>query len=189
MQKNPNFHNTYSKFRMVNDKVYYAMSDITKLRKQDIELLKQKAMHNNPKKIRLCTHREVNDSVHEMFIIFGKGTYVRPHKHPGKSVSYHIIDGFIDVVFFNEAGGLVDFMQMGGYRSNHIFYSRLSKPHYYMPIIKSRFAVFHEIINGPFKNDTVFPGWAPAEDNKSKVQKFMEGLEKRISGFLSKKPV
>lgn len=181
MPKNFNFGNSGARFREANKEVYYAEDKLIKLGKNDIELLKEKARNNDPKKIRLCTHRDINDKLHEMFIMFGKGTYVMPHKHPGKSVSYHIIEGSAGIVLFNESGKIVEVIKMGDYLSGRVFYFRIDYPCYYMPIPKSDVLVFHEITNGPFNNDTVFAPWAPAENDKTAVREFMRNLELAIS--------
>lgn len=190
MPKNFNFGNSDTRFREVNKEVYYAEDKLIKLGKSDIELLKEKlrekAMANEPKKIRLCTHRDIHNKLHEMFIMFGKGTYVRPHKHPGKSVSYHIVEGSADIVLFDESGKIVEVIKMGDYLSGSVFYFRIDDPYYYMPIPKSNVMVFHEITNGPFNNDTVFAPWAPAENDKTAVQEFMKKLNLSIKDFLGR---
>ena len=190
MPKKLNFGNSGASsgasFREVNKEVYYATGKIIKLGKSDIELFREKAGNNAPKKIRLCTHRDMHNKLHEMFIMFGKGAYVRPHKHPGKSISYHIVEGAADIVLYNESGKIADVIKMGGYLSGSIFYFRIDEPFYYMPIPRSDMLVFHEITNGPFDNDTVFAPWAPAENDKSAVQEFMRYLKITIKSFLAK---
>ena len=57
----------------------------------------------NPRqRARYCTHSLVDDEVHEMVIYHKEGTYIRPHKHIGKTESFHLIDGEADVVFFDD---------------------------------------------------------------------------------------
>ena len=185
--KNFNFGNSGARFREVSKEVYYASGKIIKLGKSDIELFREKAGNNEPKKIRLCTHRDVNDKLHEMFIMFGKGAYVKPHKHPGKSISYHIVEGSADVVLFNESGRIAEVIKMGDYLSGRVFYFRIDDPFYYMPVPKSNILVFHEITNGPFNNDTVFAPWAPAENDKAAVQEFMEKLRMSTRDFFGRK--
>lgn len=173
-------------FREVNKEVCYATNKVVKISKKHIQLFKKKASYNKPQKIRLCAHKDINDRLHEMFIIFGKETYIRPHKHPNKSVSYHIVEGSADVVLFNEAGNLVDVVQMGNYSSRRIFYFRIEDPYYYAPIPRSSFLVFHEITNGPFsKSHTVFAPWAPEEIDNAAVKVFKKHLSKDIKNFLA----
>jgi len=173
-------------FREFNKEVYYATDRIIKLNKEDIQLFKEKASNNQRKTSRLCTHKNVNDNLHEMFIVFTKGAYVRPHKHPNKSISYHIVEGSADIVVFDEEGNIVDVVQMSDYSSGKKFYHRIFDPYYYTPILRSDFLVFHEITNGPFKeSDTVFAPWAPDENDSNAIKEFMEKLDKDIDRFLS----
>ena len=73
-----------------------------------------KALGNTRERVRLCTHQSVEDAVHEMLIVHIKGTYIRPHKHPNKSESFHIIEGNLDVVVFDDAGDLLEVIDQWG---------------------------------------------------------------------------
>ena len=39
-----------------------------------------------------------------MFVCLHKDTYVAPHFHKNKTESYHIIEGKVDIYFFNKKG-------------------------------------------------------------------------------------
>ena len=80
----------YSKF---NDEVLFAIDPVVKLNKEDITCLKQMADASGRKRSRLCAHKDISTSLHEMMIIHKSDTYVRPHKHVGKSESFHLVDG------------------------------------------------------------------------------------------------
>ena len=47
---------------------------------------------------------DVEHPVQEMVIAFYKDSYVRPHRHIGTSESFHVAEGEIDVIFFDEVG-------------------------------------------------------------------------------------
>ena len=53
---------------------------------QDISFLKSNA-NKIGKRIRICTHSDDKDKLHEMFIALSRSTYIRPHKHYNKSES------------------------------------------------------------------------------------------------------
>src|SRR5689334_11822816 len=95
--------NTHIHLRKEGNGIFFAKEPVVRLSKDDIQFLKEEAVLNR-KSSRLCMHRNMTDDVHEMFILHLKENYVRPHKHPGKSVSYHIIEGIADMVLFNEQG-------------------------------------------------------------------------------------
>ena len=60
-----------------------------------------KAKQNQRKRIRVCTHKDVNENIHEMLIVHNKDTYVRPHKHKISGESIHILEGKCNLLLFN----------------------------------------------------------------------------------------
>lgn len=173
--------------RQFNNEVFFTEEEITKLAKQDIDFLKGKALFNSRKRIRLCAHQRIDDEVHEMLIIHAKDVYVRPHKHLNKSESFHLIEGLLDVVIFDEVGNIKDVIKMGNYSSGEKFFYRLSRPYYHSIIIKSDFIVFHEATKGPFnKADTIFAPWSPEENDEAKKDKFIENLKHSVENFAGK---
>jgi cupin fold WbuC family metalloprotein len=161
--------------------VMYAINNIERINKKNIEEFKQLSSKNQRKRIRLCAHHNKNELIHEMLIVHERGVYVRPHKHPEKSESTHIIEGVVDVVIFDDYGHIEDVIRMGDYASGNIFYYRMATPLYHTLIIRSDILVFHETTNGPFnKLDTVFPSWAPLGDNEQYVVDYMNKLTQEI---------
>ncbi len=153
------------KFKVINKEVLYALDAFTNVDGGDIELLKDKASKNPRKRIRFCAHKDTNDTLHEMLIIHSKGAYVRPHKHLNKSESFHIIEGKLKVVVFDEEGGVVESINMGEYSTGDVFYYRLSENCFHTVVPISDIVVFHETTNGPFeREDIIFAPWAPKED-------------------------
>ena len=151
-------------FRELNEEVLVSKTPISAVTRADIEALKARALQNARRRIRLCAHQSVEDKVHEMLIVHTKNTYVRPHRHLGKSESFHIIEGELDVVMFREDGSVETVIEMGEINTNKRFYFRLSDSLYHTVVIRSDIAVFHETTNGPFhKIDTVFAPWSSQE--------------------------
>lgn len=167
--------------KQYNKEVFFSKEDIVKIEQQDIEFLKARANCNQRKRARLCTHKNTEDNLHEMFIAHTKDTYVRPHKHLNKSESFYLIEGLAEVIIFGEEGNIVDIIKMGDYSSGNVFYYRISEPYFHTLFIKSDFLVFHETTKGPFKkSDTIFAPWAPDENDRIAVKKFMKKLAKCI---------
>lgn len=164
--------------KQLNEEVLFADDRIVKVGRRDIEFLKERARCNQRKRIRLCAHKDIDNRLHEMLIVHTKDTYVRPHKHLNKSESFHIIEGLVDVVVFDEVGDIIEVVQMGDYSSERKFYYRVSDSYYHSLFITSDFLVFHETTNGPFRrSDTVFAPWAPEEGDSVAVKGFMEQLQ------------
>ncbi|HLF18651.1 MAG TPA: WbuC family cupin fold metalloprotein [Candidatus Omnitrophota bacterium] len=170
------------KFKKFNDEVLYTDEEITRVSAADIDFLKKEALRNPRQRIRLCSHRDVEDTLHEMLIIHTKDTYVRPHKHLGKSESFHVMEGQVDVVMFGEEGVIQEIIPMGDYASDLNFYYRLNRPLYHTLLIYSDFLVFHETTKGPFRREeTLFAPWAPDEKEAEKVTSYMRQLTQYVS--------
>ena len=171
--------------KQINEEVFIAEDPIVTVGYQDIEFLKEKSKYNRRKRIRLCAHRDVEDKVHEMFIVHTKETYVRPHKHLNKSESFHINEGSVDVVVFDDDGNIMEVIQMGDYSSGRKFYYRISAPYYHTLYITSEFLVFHETTKGPFRrDDTIFAPWSPEEGDIAAVEKFMKQLAQAVESSI-----
>ena len=72
------------KYQAINDEVLYTTENITKINSADIDQLKVLSRSNPRKRIRICTHPNIEDNMHEMIIVHASGAYVIPHKHIGK---------------------------------------------------------------------------------------------------------
>lgn len=173
--------------RPFNPEVFYTDEPVTKVNRDDIAYLKQLADQNARRRSRLCAHPDASDRLHEMLIVHPRDAYVRPHKHVGKSESFHLIEGLVDVVIFDDAGKVAELIRMGDYASGRQFYYRLAVPAYHTLLIRSEILVFHETTNGPFQpSDTVFAPWAPEEHDLRRRAEFIQALERAVAAFVSR---
>lgn len=151
-------------YRYVSEEVLYPADQVVSVSAADIEDLKQKQKNTTRKRIRLCAHQQMEDSLHEMLIVHTKDTYVRPHKHIAKSESYHAIEGCFDLVTFDEKGDVTAVFEVGPYLSGRNFFCRLPAAVYHGLLIHSDIVVFHETTSGPFlRSQTEVAPWSPAE--------------------------
>lgn len=162
----------------LNKEVLYSKDMITKINLNDIEDLKTKALSNERKRARLCTHLSPDNALHEMLIVLAKGCYIRPHKHIDKIESFHMIEGELKILFFDDTGNITNIINMGNYADEKYFYYRLSEPRFHSVIPVSELVVFHEITNGPFNSeDTVFASWSPVTAESSYFDKLISSWE------------
>ena len=174
------------KFVKVNEEVLYSADRIVRVGQEDIEFLKAAALKNKRERIRLCGHRSTGDAVHEMLIVHTRSTYVRPHKHLGKSESFHVIEGSANIVVFDDSGTVAEIVPMGPHGTRRNFFYRLSEPAFHTLLITSDFFVFHETTNGPFKREeTVFAPWSPEDTDEKGAKIFLDGLAKVVQEHLS----
>jgi cupin fold WbuC family metalloprotein len=165
--------------------VLYSADSIVTVDAKFLEQLKQDALNNPRKRIRLCAHRSIDDRVHEMIIVHTKDTYVRPHRHIGKAESFHVIDGLVDVAVFDDSGEIAEVIPMGTFGSGRAFFYRIADPLYHTLLIRSDVLVFHEATTGPFRREeTSFAPWAPEDSDPAAVAAFMQSVNARAAKLL-----
>ena len=170
--------------RRINDEVLVACDPIVRVTCQDIDVIKQLASKTPRRRSRLCAHRSSDDLLHEMLILLDRATYVRPHKHQNKSESFHVMEGTLDVVIFNDGGTIIDVIPMGDYASGRVFFYRLADPYFHTVMPRSEIAIIHETTNGPFhRADTEFADFAPLESDADAARVYVEKLRKDVSHF------
>ena len=169
------------RLKKFSEEVLYTEDDLGGVDSKGIDFLKEQALGTTRERMRICAHKDVADTLHEMIIVHHKGAFVRPHKHLGKIESCHIIEGEVDFVIYDDNGAVTDVVRMGDYASGKTFYHRMSEPRFHTLLIHSEVLVFHEITNGPFEQSaTAFPAWAPEESDHEGVRRFMEGLARSV---------
>ncbi|WP_050479699.1 WbuC family cupin fold metalloprotein [Herbaspirillum rhizosphaerae] len=175
------------KYRFQNAEVIYSDLEIVTASRADIDHLEELSSRNPRNRIRLCAHNSPENTLHEMLIIHERSAYVRPHKHPGKSESMHVISGRVDLVVFDDAGEVTQVIEMGDYASGLAFYDRVEMPIFHTLIIRSDVLVFHETTNGPFQpGTTVFPDWAPDGSDVAAAERYIRDLDQRIHSLSGK---
>jgi len=173
--------------RVVNNEVLFSDERIVAVNADDMASLTSQALANDRRRMRLCTHENTEDPLHEMLIVHTRETYVRPHKHLRRKKSYHVIEGKADVIFFDDEGGVVDVIALGDYRSQLPFYCRISHPCYHSLLIRTPVFVFHETITGPFhREENLLAPWSPLDSDARGVEEFLEQLTKTANTYMRK---
>jgi cupin fold WbuC family metalloprotein len=167
--------------KKISDEVYYSEALLSPIGAEEIEFLRAQARVNPRRRCRLCLHKSPEDLLHEMVIAIARNSYVRPHKHPRKEESLHIIDGEASLLFFNEDGSIAKVVKLGPSHSQDTFLFRIAEPIFHTIVIHSETLVFHETTTGPFVREmTVFAPWAP-EDETPAVDEYQKQLEEWIA--------
>lgn len=171
--------------RKVNDEVFIAEDAIVRLGDEELAFLKHQARISPRKRARICAHKTNDDALHEMVIVISADSYIHPHRHVGKSESFHIIEGEVDVAVFDDTGRLAEVIRLGAPASGRAFYYRLSESAFHTLLIRSDYLVVHEVTNGPFDRDrTVLATFAPTEDRKAEAQAYMQRVSAQVAQYL-----
>ncbi|WP_022720215.1 WbuC family cupin fold metalloprotein [Rhodopseudomonas sp. B29] len=126
--------------------------------------LKEAAMRSPLGRSRVCVHADDAAQVQEMIIALRDDVLFRPHRHLGKTESFHMIEGVIDIVIFDDAGAPVRTVALAEPSRGGSFYYRLNEPMYHTVVPRTPMVVFHETTSGPFvRTDTDYAQWAPEE--------------------------
>jgi cupin fold WbuC family metalloprotein len=150
--------------------VFYNTYDVAEVTPEWYDKLKRHALDAKKKRARLCLHHSADDVLHEMIIVFHRDAVIRPHRHSGKTESYHMIFGELDIVLFDDDGQPTRIINMGDFASGKTLVYRLSRPIWHSVIIRSEYAAIHEVTNGPFRvEESEFAPWSPEEDKELRV--------------------
>lgn len=162
--------------------VYYpAKPGLVEVGDDIINFLKHEAAKTVRQCCRLCLHADVSDPVHEMIIVLGESMYVRPHKHLGKSESFHIIEGEVLLVFFTEDGTIEETVTLSSEKGIGGMCCRIAEGRFHTVLPLSEWVVFHEVTKGPFvRNDCEFAPWSPESSSSSEVKKYLFQLKERL---------
>ena len=173
------------KIKKQSDEVFYAEGAIIAFAAADLEFLKQQTERNPRKRARLCTHRDVNDALHEMIIVNARDTYVRPHKNTSKPKSFQMLEGMMDVVVFDDAGNVVSATRLGPYGSGRASYFRLHETRFHTLRTLTALGIFQETTRGPFVlGDTVFAAWAPEDEDRAACENFLRRMDADVAKLL-----
>ena len=136
------------------------------------------------RRARINAHPDGEDALHEMIIAIDPSSYIRPHKHPGKSEAFHIIEGEVDIVVFTDDGEIDRIVPLGPPGSGRAFYYRMSMAFFHTLIIRSDILIVHEITNGPFRpSATVFADFAPDDREAEKAAAYQAELLRRVAAL------
>ena len=164
-----------SKIKAIGGGVFVDQDPFPSIGRAEIELL-DRGLADNPRgRTRLCTHKQIDDRMHEMFISFVGGNYVRPAKHVGKDESLHLIEGSGDYFFFDEHGEVTDVVPLGDYRSDRQFYCRIPAMRDHAIFIRSESAGFPRGDAGAFRpgQHHIFPRGRPEEDDAPAIERWV----------------
>ena len=139
-----------AKYKIQSLEVCKTRGGILDVSSHDLDMLKQRAKASKLHRSRICCHASNDDPVHEMIIAMTKDVKIPTHRHIDKEESFHVIEGRLRVVLFDEMGRITRNVDLCEYRLGGSFYYRLPKNVFHTVLVKSEIALVHEVTNGPF---------------------------------------
>ena len=163
--------------RMLSPEAYQAEANFVNLGEEEFNFLKKAISKSSRNRSRICAHRSSDEELHEMFVIYGNETYVRPNKHFGKDESVFVVEGRCDVIFFDDDGSISRKIELGEESSGLPYYCRIPREIFHTVVIHSEKLVLFEATSGPFDpSDTYYADWSPQEGDESAITIFRNEL-------------
>jgi cupin fold WbuC family metalloprotein len=163
-----------SRLHQTGDGVFAAPGPIVTLSSRATGQLTAALAQSTKGRTRICAHPGPEDPVHEMIIVLARGSYIQPHRHRDKSESFHIIEGELDIIVFDENGNATQTIPMGPYGGNRAFFYRMNASLFHTVIVRTPHVIFHETTTGPFRaGDADFAPWAPKPEDAAAVATFL----------------
>jgi len=150
---------------------YFCLKSLVRVDANLVSDLKRAAIQMDDSNIRICLHDSPDAEFHQMINLDHQGRYYRPHKHPTKVESYHIIEGTTAFFVFDEQGNVRDANLLDPHDS---FLYRVDRDTYHAVVPLTDLLIYHESKMGPFDRDTanIFPEWAPDGSNPDEAQEY-----------------
>jgi cupin fold WbuC family metalloprotein len=157
--------------------VLFSQDDIAVVDAATLQSLRVLAAAAPLRRSRLCLHRTSDDLIQEMVIAFAKDSYVRVHRHRHKSESFHVLEGVLQVVFFNDEGVETRRIRLGDSASGFPSLYRLSCDAWHTVLVETESVIIHETTNGPFvPGEAEFASWSPDGSQPAEVSAFLNRL-------------
>jgi len=119
--------------------------------------------------VRVCLHSEPESKHHDMVVLENKNKYYPPHKHEEKGECFHVIDGKLGILAFDDYGTIIDANLL---EKGDIYRIEIGMYHAIIPV--SDIVIYHESKPGPFLGgeDSIIPFWAAAEEDTKAVENY-----------------
>jgi len=161
---------------------FFPGQDIIEIHPKQLAALKQGAAAAPLRRARLCLHKSHADAVQEMVIAFCRDTYNRPHRHWGKSESFHVIEGRVAIVFFDDEGRQSRHVCLGTRSDGLPFLYRLASDLWHAVIPLTEYVIIHETTTGPFvPGQTEFAPWSPDGADADSARQYVARLERFLA--------
>ena len=173
-------------FRKESDEVYYTRNPLCALRQDVIDFLKRRALENERKRCRLCTHANVEDPFQEMLVVHHRDSCFMPHRYRGRTQSFKVLEGAADVVLFGESGEITHVFSAGG--DGGALYFRIPAV-YYAFLVQTEWFIFIEAAAEAFDRSRVdWAKWAASERDVPAAREYRRRLSERAQRFSSGQP-
>ena len=158
---------------------YFSLRKPVAINGKTIEGLKKIASQEKMD-IRICLHQGSKSVFHDMILVQHCSNFHPPHKHPTKPECYHLIEGELGAIHFDDAGNITKKCKLG---TNGNFIYRIEANEYHVVFPLSEVVVYHESKPGPFtrEEDFIEPEWVPDLNDEQAVRNYDQMIHEVFS--------
>jgi cupin fold WbuC family metalloprotein len=124
--------------------------ELLTLDRSQLNSLLLQAREHPMRRSRILLHKDHDAAVQEMCIVLFNGSILPPHRQRNKQKSYWVIEGSMDLGFYDFNGGKVRSVRLSGGFGDHPSVIRFDAGVWHTPIAESEWVAFLEIIQGPY---------------------------------------
>lgn len=120
--------------------------------------------------VRICLHSSPEATHHDMVVLENKNNYYPPHKHEEKGECFHVMDGKLGLLAFDDYGKIIDANVL---EKGDIYRIEIGMYHAVIPV--TNIVIYHESKPGPFlgSGDSIVPSWAAAQEDTKAVETYL----------------
>lgn len=167
---------------MKTTETFEAKDSVVRFGADEVSFLRHAIDKSPRRRTRICTHRSVQERLHEMFVIYSNETFVRPNKHIGKDESVFVLSGSADFIFFDDDGRVTQVVEMGDVASGKPYFCRVPAGIYHTLVIRSPEIILFEATPGPFNPaETAYADWGPLETDVLGVSRYRAWLDSEVA--------
>lgn len=161
--------------------VYYATEKVVLMDAAAVSLARTAAADAASARARLCAHPNPRAAQHDMLIVAKGGTYIRPHRHIGRTETLTVMGGRAEALLFDDEGRLDRRFTLTTIDDGGIFFYRMPSGRFHSLVVEGEEFIFLETTIGPFDVSTTEQApWAPVDVNEGSA--WLEEVMRRDPG-------
>jgi cupin fold WbuC family metalloprotein len=165
------------RFTAESPEVFYAPPGLLGAGPDTIDWLIEQASRQPSGKSRLCLHTSPAALVHDMIVVHGHDTYVRPHRHLAHGETLTLLRGRATAVVFDESGTIKDTADMRPIEAGGLGFYRMPPGLFHALVVVTEWVVFQETCAGPFdRTKSEAAPWSPEPGDGTAAQSFLQKL-------------
>ena len=157
-------------------KTYFYQGGVATIKPVELQQLLDDAARDPMKKARFCMHPSPEYPINHMIIASHYNTYVNPHLHHHSSVFYHMIQGAMRLIIFDDDGRVKEWYPLAAGQPDTAQFASHNPGVWHAHVYMSEWTIFSEsVLSSAGAENSVDAPWGPDETEQAK-QDFMNRM-------------